>query len=175
MGSDKARIAFRGRPLAEYTIGVLEEICDEVLVASGDGTRLGWLGRPQVADPLPNAGPLAGLAAGLERARHDLVAVLAVDMPFASADVFRLLETLWSGEEALVPETEDGLEPLHAVYAKHAAPGLREALNDGVRAMHEALREIDVRIVREAEWRPADPSGRFAINVNSPQDLQRLR
>ena len=173
MRLDKALIPFGGRPLAEQALAVLDECCDEVLLASGDGKRLRQFGRPQVADVVANAGPLGGLVPGLERARHPLVAVLAVDMPFASAAVFRLLATLWSGEAAIVPETQRGVEPLHAVFSKDAAPLLREALIEGVRAVHVALQRVEVRVVQEDEWRSADPSGRFAVNVNTPQDLER--
>jgi molybdopterin-guanine dinucleotide biosynthesis protein A len=171
MGRDKAWLEFEGEPLAVRTLRVLRSICDEVLVASGDGKRLADLGAPQVADAIGDAGPLAGIVAGLEAASHELVAVLAVDMPFASAEVFRLLAASWSGQDAVVPMTARGPEPLHAVYARSAALTLRAALERGTRSMHEALRAIKTKEVPEAEWRAADLSSRFALNVNRPGDL----
>ena len=35
-----------------------------------------------------------------------------------------------------------------------------------------ALEGLDVRVVTEAEWREADPDGRFAENVNRPRDAE---
>ena len=172
MGQDKAALTFWGRPLARWTADVLELVCDEVLVASGDGTRLEWLGLTQVADAVPDAGPLGGIVAGLEHASHELVAVVAGDMPFASVDVFGLLAGSWTGEDAVVPRTDRGLEPLHAIYAKAAAQPLRVALTEGRLAMHEALRSLRIRELEEREWRAVDPSGRFAFNVNRPEDLR---
>ena len=68
--------------------------------------------------------------------------------------------------------TERGLEPLHALYAKAAAPALRDALHRGERSMHRVLRGLRVREVTPPEWTRADPAGRFAINLNHPSDVQ---
>ncbi|HEX9375190.1 MAG TPA: molybdenum cofactor guanylyltransferase [Actinomycetota bacterium] len=173
MGADKAGLEFEGERLARRVADRLAEVCGTVLVASGDGRRLAWLGLEQVADPIPRAGPLAGLVAGLERAATSLVAVAAVDMPFASPAVLRLLLDRWSpGMDAVVPATDRGLEPLHAIYVRSAGPALRAALESGERAVHRALdRLAGVTVVGPDGWRAADPEGRFAFNVNRPEDL----
>ena len=171
MGADKALLEFEGEPLSRRVARALGAVCDEVLVASGDGRRLDWLKLQQVPDILEDAGPLAGMVAGLERARYPLVAVAAVDMPHASPAVFALLARLHAGQDALVPETTEGLQPLHAVYATTAAPGLRDALERGERSVRRALAALEVRLVLPAEWRAADPTGSFARNINRPEDL----
>jgi molybdopterin-guanine dinucleotide biosynthesis protein A len=173
MGMDKAAMAFDGEPLAVRVARRLGECCDRVLVASGDGRRLAWLGLEQVADPIPDAGPLAGIVAGLEHAPGPAAAVAAVDMPFASPGVLRLLASLRGDADAVVPVTDDGLEPLHAVYATSAAAALRSELESGVRAVREAIEGLRVRLVERLEWSPADPSGAFARNLNRPADLPR--
>lgn len=172
MAVDKATLPFDGEPLAVRVARVLGQVCREILVASGDGERLSWLGVEQVTDAVPGAGPLSGIVAGLERASNPLVAVLAVDMPFASAAVLRLLGALWSGEDAVVPATARGLEPLHAVYRTAAAPMLRARLVSGELGLREALSTLRCRVVGEAEWGTADPTGRFAVNLNRPEDMR---
>jgi molybdopterin-guanine dinucleotide biosynthesis protein A len=174
MGRDKASIEVDGQPLAVRAVNVLRGFCTEILVASGDGRRLAWLGEEQVADAIPDAGPLAGIVAGLERSSHELVAVVAVDMPFASAAVFRLLGSSWQGEDAMVPVTKRGLEPLHALYSRAASVTLRNALENDKGSVVDALRSIRTTEVRAAAWRDADPSGRFATNVNRPEHLADL-
>jgi molybdopterin-guanine dinucleotide biosynthesis protein A len=171
MGTDKAALVFEGEPLARRVARVLVEVAETVLVASGDGSRLGWLGLEQVADAVPEAGPLSGIVAGLERAGTPLVAVVAVDMPFASAELLRFLAALWSGEDAVVPVTKRGAEPLHAVYATESAGALRESLESGDRSVSRAVAALRVRTVGPAEWSAADPSASFSRNVNRPQDL----
>lgn len=174
MGVDKALLTVGGRTLTARAVAVLESVCDEALVASGDGRRLPGLGAGQVADAVHEAGPLAGIVAGLEAARHDLVAVVAVDLVHASAPVLDLLAGRWSGEPAVVPRAGGRLQVLHAVYARHAAPGLRTLLEEGRRSVTDAVRTLGARVVEPAEWSPADPAGRFALNVNRPEDLADL-
>lgn len=171
MGRDKALIAFAGEPLIRRAVRILGEACDDVLIASGDGRRLPVAGCRQVADALPGAGPLAGLVAGLEAARHPLVAVVAVDMPHLSPPVFRLLEALWGGEPAVVPEVRGESQPLHALYASAAAPALRRRLEAGELTLRAAVAALGPRVVGEAAWGPLDPGGRFAQNLNVPGDL----
>ncbi|MDP8977916.1 MAG: molybdenum cofactor guanylyltransferase, partial [Actinomycetota bacterium] len=115
MGRDKALLRLGGRTLVERAVAVLADCCDPVLVASGDGRRLPGPGVEQVADR-SGAGPLAGILGGLERSPHPLVAVVAVDMPYASAAVLRALAAQWRGEPAVVPSVAGRLEPLHAVW-----------------------------------------------------------
>jgi molybdopterin-guanine dinucleotide biosynthesis protein A len=174
MGRDKTAedFMFEGEPLAARVARLLGEVCDEVIVASGDGEGMGWLGLPQVADPLLGSGPLAGLVAGLEAATHSRVAVVAADMPFASPAVFRLLASSIEGHDAAVPVSARGVEPLHAVYGRSARLSLEDALRDGRLAVRVALEGLDVRTVTEAEWRAADPSGRFVENLNRPGDAR---
>jgi len=38
--------------------------------------------------------------------------------------------------------------------------------------MRRVLDGISTALVSEEEWRAADPSGRFAFNVNRPEDLE---
>jgi molybdopterin-guanine dinucleotide biosynthesis protein A len=172
MGRDKTAPDFLvgGEPLAARAARVLAEVCGQVLVASGDGKRLGWLGLPQVADALPDSGPLGGLVAGLEAALHPHVAAVAADMPFASPAVLRLLASLVGGHDAAVPVSRGGTEPLHAVYSRSALASFEEALREGRLSVRVALEGLDVRVVTEAEWSRVDPDGRFAENVNRPED-----
>jgi molybdopterin-guanine dinucleotide biosynthesis protein A len=174
MGRDKASLSVDGEPLAARVARVLGTVCAEVLVASGDGVRLAWLGLPQVADEPPGRGPLGGIVAGLGRASNELVAVVAVDMPFASGPVLELLARTWKGEPAVVPVTERGPEPLHAVYARSARQAFAARPAAGTGSVREALRAVGARFIPEGEWAAADPSGRFAWNVNHPEDLDAL-
>lgn len=174
MGADKALLEVEGAPLVVRVAERLSRVAHPVILAPGVPGRLGSLGYPEVADAVPGSGPLAGLVAGLEASPHPLAAVVAVDMPLASPDVFRLLATLHGDEDAVVPVTAEGPQPLHAVYARSALPALRGALEGGRLALRAALQGLRVREVGEDEWRRADPTGTFALNLNSPADLARL-
>lgn len=171
MGRDKAQIVLDGEPLVVRAVRLLSQVASEVLVASGDGRRLDHLGFPQVRDAVPDAGPLAGIVAGLEAAAHPLVGVLAVDMPDASPAVLALLTTLWRGEAAVVPVVDGRIEPLHAVWSRAAGPALAGFLAEGGRSVTGALDIVGARFVEAGEWAVAHPAGTFASNLNAPRDL----
>ena len=174
MGEEKALIAVEGRPLVLRVAERLGRIADPVVLAPGQPGRLGDLAHLEVADEAPTSGPLGGLCAGLAASPHPLMAAVAVDMPFVSWEVFALLAGAHRGEDAVVAVTERGLEPLHAVYAKAALSTMREALAGGRLALRGVLAELRVRTVPEVDWRRADPSGRFALNLNRAEDMALL-
>jgi len=60
------------------------------------------------------------------------------------------------------------------VYATAALPTLRDALGRGSLSLGAVLGNLRVRWVDEEEWITADPSGRFALNLNSEDDLEHL-
>lgn len=175
MGRDKALLELDGEPLVRRAVATLRRCCGRVLVASGDGTRLPDVGDAQVADAVAGEGPLGGLVAGLAAARTPLVAVVAVDLPFADAGILRVLADHWGGEPAVVPTVAGRAQPLHAVYATAAAGALRRCLDDGRRGVTDVVTSLGARLVDERGWSHRDPTGRFATNLNSPADLDRLR
>ncbi|MQB00242.1 MAG: NTP transferase domain-containing protein [Actinobacteria bacterium] len=175
MGREKALLNVRGRPLVVHVAQCLETFADPVILATGHSGRLGDLGYPEVDDIVPNAGPVSGIVAAMRASPHQLVAVLAADMPFASPDVFRALCRLYRGEDAVVPITGDGSQPLHAVYSMSALPLMERALVTERLSLRRVLEDLKVRFVDEEQWRPADPSGRFAFNLNRIEDVEMLK
>jgi molybdopterin-guanine dinucleotide biosynthesis protein A len=175
MGTEKALLEFEGEVLVVRVARRLGAVASPVVLAPGTRGRLGDLGFMEVDDAVQGSGPLAGLVAGLAASPHPLVAVAAADMPFVDADVLLLLARLVGDAEAAVPVTEDGLQPLHAVYSVRALPALRAALRTDRLALREVVTEaLRVRRVERREWRAADPTGRFALNLNRPEDVTRI-
>jgi molybdopterin-guanine dinucleotide biosynthesis protein A len=174
MGRDKALIEVRGRVLVDVLAERMQGVADPVLLAPGRPGRLGPRPYPEVADAAPDAGPLGGVIAALEASPCPLMAVVAVDMPHANPEVLTVLAKLHDGEDAVVPVTDAGLEPLHAVYATSALAPLRAALGTGRYGMRDVLASLTVREVGKKEWGSIDPSGGFATNINRPEDLDLL-
>jgi molybdopterin-guanine dinucleotide biosynthesis protein A len=175
MGAEKALIDAGGEPLVLRVARRLSSVAEPVFLATGTPGRLGVsLDHIELADEVPDAGPMGGLAAALAASPHPLIAAVAVDMPFASPELFRLLVRLHAGEDAVVPVTGGGREPLHAIYARACLPKVRRALAEGRLALRGLLEGLTVRDVQETEWRPADPEGRFALNLNRAEDLPLL-
>ena len=85
MGSDKRLLEIDGIPFWQRQIELLESLApSEILISASDYPA--WAGRHGVVkDEAAGAGPLAGLSAILNAAAHEIVLVLAVDMPLMNA------------------------------------------------------------------------------------------
>ena len=168
MGREKLSLEVAGVTLIERVKDALAGRCQEVLVVGGGytmGERPGGLG------------PLAGMEAGLTRARYPLVFVAAGDMPFLTPDlVGYLLGRLDEGGVlAVVPRYRGRLHPLCAAYKRALLPRLGAALDSERRAVRGFVEGIDqVEYVGEELQRFGDPD-RLLMNVNTPEDLELAR
>jgi molybdopterin-guanine dinucleotide biosynthesis protein A len=132
MGEDKALKLFLGRPLIERVIGRLMPIADEMIVTTNRPAEYGFLNVRLVQDIKPGRGALGGLYTAVASAMHPFVAVAACDMPFASANFFESASRLMVQEEAdvIIVKTEQGYEPLHALYRRATClPAIEAAID----------------------------------------------
>jgi molybdopterin-guanine dinucleotide biosynthesis protein A len=174
MGQDKALLHFLGKPLIQRVVERLAPLADEVLVTTNRPEAYQFLGLPLIPDVIPGRGALGGLYTALSAARQPLVAVVACDMPFASP---RLLEAerdllLASGSDAVIPQTEGGTEPFHAVYRRDAClPAIQAAIAADRWRVDAWYRQAKVRLMPPEEVQPYDPGGIAFGNVNTPEEL----
>jgi molybdopterin-guanine dinucleotide biosynthesis protein A len=168
MGRDKAvGVAVDGRPLARRVADALEAAgADEVLAVGGDMNALAALGLRAHADDHPGDGPLGGILTAIRTARHDIVVVVACDLPWLdAATVAALVHALGAHPGAAVALARtDRREPLCATWrGSRAAPVLAERFAAGERAPRRALDWLDVVEV------DVDPA--VLRNTNTPADL----
>jgi len=118
MGTDKALLPWEGTTLLDHAITRLLAVTADVRILCGPTPRYADRNRPLVVDlegETDGAGPLAGLAAGLASAGDAPGVYLGVDLPGVSVELLSALASIDDGD-AVVPVTEDGPEPLCAVY-----------------------------------------------------------
>jgi molybdopterin-guanine dinucleotide biosynthesis protein A len=178
VGREKALLDFKGRPLVCWTADRLAGVVGELVVVARDEAQAEVLQRtiPQAEvtwDAVPCYGPVAGLAAGMKRARGRLAFAVGCDMPFLSPEVISLLFDLAVGFEAAVPAGPKGLEPLHAVYeARRMALACQRALELGERRIQSPLRELRCNSVSLERLKKLDPGLLTFFNLNTIEELQ---
>jgi molybdopterin-guanine dinucleotide biosynthesis protein A len=155
-GSAKALARLGDETLAERAWRVLGDACDERIAVGKDDDALG-LPFPVLDDGVAEYAAIYGLIAGLRAARHEVVVVVPVDLPLLTAASLRELAN--ACRDAAVPPTG----PLPGAYRKSALP----ALESGELSIRRAIAELDVAEV------DLDPTQ--LVNVNRPEDLERLR
>jgi molybdopterin-guanine dinucleotide biosynthesis protein A len=181
MGRDKGLLDFAGVPLILRTARLLEPLVGEVTVV-GSPTRYRKLGLRAIADQTqtqrgphrPGFGPLAGIATALAATQSRWNLIVACDLPYLSAEWldWLLSRALRSRDEAVVPRTVRGIEPLAAVYRRECAAPFSAALAQGVRKVSDAIAELSVELVYPREWRRIEPSELILKNMNAPRDYK---
>lgn len=192
MGQDKAllEVEHEDRPvtLLERTLRVLEPRCDELLLACGNGRRYAGYAeaRPSrvpvrtVLDVFPEAGPLAGLHAGLSGSNATWFFLTACDLPNVVVELFdALLERAREAslEACFLATTEGGARRLHPALGVVS----RAALEPVARTLAEGGRRLDayhgaglaVGALEEAELPEALRARDVALNLNTLDDVRR--
>jgi molybdopterin-guanine dinucleotide biosynthesis protein A len=109
-GADKPALLVGGRSLLDR---VLDAVSGQAVVVGPPRSTQ----RPvlTVREQPPGGGPVAGLAAGLPHVASPLVALLAADLPFLTAEVLVLLEnSLGSADDGALLVDDDGRDQLLA-------------------------------------------------------------
>jgi molybdopterin-guanine dinucleotide biosynthesis protein A len=178
MGRDKALLVVDGQSLAERGARLLGQVAAPVVEVGA-----GHSGLPAVREDPPGSGPLAALGAGgaeLRRLGHDgPLVVLAVDMPFVTAGLLRLLAGRPGPPATAVPRDGQGRpQPLCARYGSDALVVASGLLATGERSLRALLATLDaagaVGWVDPAEWEPVAGPDAFC-DLDTPGDLDRLR
>lgn len=170
MGQDKAWIELDGEPLIKRVADVLAQVADEVIVVAND-PRYASLGLRVVKDRYPHGGALGGIATGVAAAAHDTVLVAACDMPFLSADLWRLLIGHIGAADVVIPRIGGEYETLHALYTKACLPHMARALAENRLRVIAFFDQVRVMAIEEPELRSVDPALRSFTNVNTPEEL----
>ena len=171
MGSDKAFLRLRNRTLLERAISVVESVCPEVAIV---GDRCKFSGHARVIEDIhKSCGPLAGIHAALLHSCAELNLMLAVDLPFVSADLLSFLFTCAASADAIVtvPRTAAGFQPLCAIYRRPFAAPADHAIRAGKYKIDALFTGLAVRVVDESELRAAGFTEKIFANVNTPEDF----
>jgi molybdopterin-guanine dinucleotide biosynthesis protein A len=73
--------------------------------------------------------------------------------------------------DVVIPSSEGGLEPLHAIYRRATClPAVQEALDSGEQRLISWFPSVKVRILIPEETNPFDPRGLMFLNVNTPDE-----
>jgi molybdopterin-guanine dinucleotide biosynthesis protein A len=174
MGEDKALKPFLGRPLIQRVVEQLYPIADELIVTTNRPDDYAFLNLRLVPDLKPGRGALGGLYTAIASAAHPIVAVVACDMPFASGALLKAGSRLLIEEEAdiVIAQSEEGYEPLHAVYRRETClPAIEAAIDADQWKVISWFPQVKMRILTSTEIKLYDPLGLAFWNVNTPEEF----
>ena len=189
MGSDKASLPIphsRNVTFVEHLVSLYTSFCDEVLLVTRDETQAAYFSsflslsctHQEVVrvlwDRVPNTGPLMGLYTGLSAIRNTHALVSAVDMPLVQPELVAFLLSLPHDEMIHITLIRDVPQVLLALYPRAVLPLIEERLHTGRKDPRSLLDVALVRYIQEEQLRTVDPDLRSFVNVNTPEEYERL-
>jgi molybdopterin-guanine dinucleotide biosynthesis protein A len=170
-GTDKGLLPLAGRPMIEYTIASLAGQVGELKISANRNLeRYRAYGYAVVADTVTGySGPLAGIAAGLESARTELLLTAPCDGPWLPPDLCERLHAalLDGGADVCVAHDGERLQPVFGLYHRRLLPGILSYLADGDRKLHHWLQQQN-HVTADFSDVP-----QAFLNVNTPEERAR--
>jgi molybdopterin-guanine dinucleotide biosynthesis protein A len=171
MGQDKARLQHEGLPLLAHQLRTLDETgAAEILISCRAEAAYRDFGYPLVFDSWVRAGPLAGIEAALKAARHQLLLVLAVDLPRMTAPFLRSLHKSCQLGTGVVPAHGSRYEPLAGFYPRETLSVATQHLTIGNHALQHFVRQCLTEGMLIEHRLTASERGLF-LNWNRESDI----
>ena len=171
MGRDKALVPWGGATLLDHALHRLRRVCGRAFILCGPDRRYEQRGIPVLVDETPDAGPLAGLVAGLAQLADEPGLFLAVDLPEVPVALLADLLDRAEGTDAVVPLSDRGPEPLCAVYRKTCLAPARRRLAAADYKMTSFWPDVRVAQVSPGDLRRFGTPDTLFRNVNTLNDL----
>lgn len=179
MGRNKALMEVGGVPIITRTYRTMAEMFHEVIIVTNTPQEYDFLPCRKVPDIHSEVGSLAGLHSALVHSTSGQTFVTACDMPFVDAHIIRHLCSLRQDEyDAVIPFSEGGQEPLHAVYSSRCKQVFETAIKNGNRKILDILAKMNTRLVTWEEIKAVEGSTTSFLNVNTQEEygsIQNIR
>jgi molybdopterin-guanine dinucleotide biosynthesis protein A len=169
MGRAKHELPVGDTTLLSWLIGRFGPLYTEVIVVGAAAPERAR----SVSDLRSDAGPLAGIEAGLLALRvWDRAFVLSVDNPRATPSLGAYLVRRCEGHDAAVPRLRGRPQPTVAAYARSVAPKIAAYLDSGKRRATDVLDALDTIFVDDAELASEGFSSREFADLDTPADYE---
>jgi len=176
MGSNKALMKFQGEPLIARVAKALASCpaISEIQLITNTPAEYEFFYLPCFPDIQPDKGPLGGIYTALSHAKFLRVLVVACDMPFITSELLDYLCRESEDAEVCVLESEKGVEPLCAVYAKSCLPVIEKKLRENQLKVSDFYPQVKTKIIRLDVSLPFYKQNLLA-NVNTPEEFAAMK
>jgi molybdopterin-guanine dinucleotide biosynthesis protein A len=175
MGENKALLQVGGVPIIARIYDLFKELFQEVIIVTNQREFFKNFDSRIYNDLMPDKGALGGLYTGIFFSSFEYSFCVACDMPFIKKSLVEFLVKNIQNSDVVVPRTQDGLQPLHAIYSKNCLQPIERIIEEGKYKIIDMYKMVRVRVVEEHEFLCLDPFRDSFININTPEELLSLR
>jgi len=171
-GKNKAFLNVGGQMILDRLCSTLGGLFDEILLVTNDPLQyLPW-NLTIVKDLFTIRSSLTGIHAGLFHASASHAFVTACDTPFLRSELIKvLLDELEPRWDVIMPVTEQGHQPLCAIYSRRCIKPIQDQLKNNDPKILNFFPKIKVKEIPAAQLRSADPNLTSFFNINTPEDF----
>jgi molybdopterin-guanine dinucleotide biosynthesis protein A len=174
MGKDKSLLLYNNKPLIKRVVEELQPIVDDLIIVSNT-VKYGFLSVKEISDIFPKMGPLGGIHAGLKTSENEYCFVTACDIPFFSGDLAEFLLDQKRGFDVVIPQINEYLQPLYAVYSKACLPYIEECLKLNIKKITAFFPKVKIKYIDYNQIRKIIEPEKVFLNINTPKDYENLQ
>lgn len=175
MGENKAFIEIEGMPIIKRIHSLFERIFEEIIIVTNEEELYRTLNAKICSDLFQNGGVIGGLYTGLFFSSLPYSFCVASDMPLLKESVIEYLIRNMEDYDVVVPRTKDGLQPLHAIYSKQCLDPIKIIIAQKKHRIIDLYEMVRTKIIEEYEFISLDPERESFININTPDELLRIK
>ncbi len=176
MGQNKAFIKINGIPIIQRIYNLFKKLFEEIIIVTNEKELFLNFDAKIYSDIIPQKGALGGLYTGLFFSSFKYSFCVACDMPFLSESLITfLLNKIEDDLDVIVPQTEDGFHPLHAIYSKRCVEPIKKIIDENKYKIIDLYPLVNVKIVNEKEFLFLDPKKESLLNINTPEELELIK
>lgn len=169
MGREKGLCILKNKPLIEYSVQVLNQECDKILIST-NADNYNYLRFPVIKDEIKGIGPIGGLYSCLRASETEDNFVLSCDMPLISVELIKYIIQNNKNYQAVIPVFGKFPEPLCAFYRKDAANILKNFIEKEDYKIQNAIKKLKCKFLKIDNSLDFYHHKLFA-NVNTQDDL----
>jgi molybdenum cofactor guanylyltransferase len=175
-GVAKALLPVGNARIIDRQLAALGAVVSNIFIVAPDPSPFEGLDLRVVPDAIAGAGALGGIYTAILESPAPRTLVLACDMPFVNAALFRALaDEQHADADLVIPRTARGYEPLCAVYSKACAGPILQRIQRGDLQASTLPEGIRVREIGPETLAAIDETGLLFANVNTPHDYARAK
>ena len=174
MGQDKATVKIGDKPLIRIVYEKAKEVFDDVMIISKLHNTIESIDAPVLGDVVPFGNSMTGIASALIYSKTPYTFVVACDMPFLSTEAFKYMINETTGEDVIIPKTNLGFEPLHAIYNRSCIAHFLRLIGQNRLKVAGVLPFVSVKELKEQPCFLRNGSSVFT-NINAMKDLSMVK
>ena len=172
-GKNKAFCRINGQRIIDHVHAVFRQVFDEIIIVTNSPSKYMEWDAFIVRDVFTARSSLTGIHAGLFYSSNPYAFFSACDTPFLKKELVEcVVSQIDAKSHAVIPETEKGIEPLCAAYARECLPVMEKSLAAGHFKIRRIFSKNRLKKIPEARIRKADKDLVSFFNVNSPEELE---